>query len=38
MQEMRHDLGEKADILIAKIESISEEFACVNVEFSYGEL
>jgi len=38
MQEMRHHLGEKADNLIAKIESISEEFAKVNVEFPYGEL
>ena len=38
MQEMRHHLGEKADSLIAKIESISEEFARVNVEFPYGEL
>ena len=35
---MRHHLGEKADNLIAKIESISEEFAKVNVEFPYGEL
>ena len=35
---MRHHLGEKADSLIAKIESISEEFARVNVEFPYGEL
>jgi len=38
MQEMRQHLGEKADSLIAKIESISEEFARVNVEFPYGEL
>lgn len=38
MQEMRHHLGDKADNLIAKIESISEEFAKVNVEFPYGEL
>lgn len=35
MQEMRHHLGDKADVLIAKIESISEEFARVNVEFPY---
>ena len=38
MQEMRHHLGDKADVLIAKIESISEEFARINVEFPYGEL
>ena len=38
MQEMRRHLGDKADNLIAKIESISEEFARINVEFPYGEL
>jgi 4-carboxymuconolactone decarboxylase len=38
IEEMRKNLGPKADDLLARISGISAEFARVNVEFPYGEL